>query len=119
MAGHNQRWCPLFCTKLHISSTSAASTRRISTGIVSSRHPATTALFTCESPLAFFYLLDPRARPPPQDAPAAPRPKSPSETLRAIEEAQRKEVTALKGMVELMIEKGVFTREEYLAKVKR
>ncbi len=45
--------------------------------------------------------------------------KTPSEQLRAIEEAQRKEVTALKGLVELMIEKGVFTREEYLAKVKR
>lgn len=45
--------------------------------------------------------------------------KSPAEMLRAIEEAQRKEVTALKGMVELLIEKGVFTREEYLARVKR
>jgi hypothetical protein len=45
--------------------------------------------------------------------------KSPSEMLRAIEEAQRKEVTALKGMVELLIEKGVFTRDEYLARVKR
>ena len=54
-----------------------------------------------------------------QEAPAIRPPKSPAETLRAIEEAQRKEVTALKGMVELMIEKGVFTREEYLAKVKR
>lgn len=53
-----------------------------------------------------------------QEAPAA-RSKSPADMLRAIEEAQRKEVTALKGMVELMIEKGVFTREEYLAKVKR
>lgn len=73
-------------------------------------------------------------RPPaPRAAPAAPPPapkpvmevptsttaKSPSEQLRAIEEAQRKEVTALKGLVELMIEKGVFTRDEYLAKVKR
>ena len=65
----------------------------------------------------------------PPAAPAAPPPRtatteaavtrSPAETIRAIEEAQRKEVTALKGMVELMIEKGVFTREEYLAKVKR
>ncbi len=61
----------------------------------------------------------PLTRAPTQEAPAAPRPKTPSETLRTIEEAQRKEVTALKGMVELMIEKGVFTREEYLAKVKR
>jgi hypothetical protein len=60
------------------------------------------------------------AAPPPRPATAeVPRGKSPAETLRAIEEAQRKEVTALKGMVELMIEKGVFTREEYLAKVKR
>lgn len=56
-----------------------------------------------------------------QDVPASPSgaPKSPAETLRAIEEAQRKEVGALKAMVELLIEKGVFTREEYLAKVKR
>ncbi len=61
----------------------------------------------------------PLTRAPTQEVPSAPRPRSPSETLRTIEEAQRKEVTALKGMVELMIEKGVFTREEYLAKVKR
>ncbi len=61
------------------------------------------------------------ARPsqPQQQQQGAPATRSPSEMLRAIEEAQRKEVTALKGMVELMIEKGVFTREEYLAKVKR
>lgn len=45
--------------------------------------------------------------------------KAPLEVLKALEEAQRKEVTALKGMVELLIEKGVFTRDEYLAKVKR
>ena len=66
----------------------------------------------------------PAAAPPPPRAPTQEMPsslasKSPSDMLRAIEEAQRKEVTALKGMVELMIEKGVFTREEYLAKVKR
>lgn len=42
-----------------------------------------------------------------------------SEVLRLLEESQRREVAALKGMVELMIEKGVFTREEYLAKVRR
>jgi hypothetical protein len=45
--------------------------------------------------------------------------KSPAETLKAIEDAQRKEVGALKAMVELLIEKGVFTRDEYLAKVRR
>ena len=66
----------------------------------------------------------PAAAPPPPRAPTQEMPsslasKSPGDMLRAIEEAQRKEVTALKGMVELMIEKGVFTREEYLAKVKR
>jgi hypothetical protein len=44
---------------------------------------------------------------------------SPVDLLRSVEEVQRKEVAALKAMVELLIEKGVFTREEYLAKVKR
>lgn len=54
------------------------------------------------------------------DVPAAvPTGLSPSEQLTAIEEAQRKEVAALKGMVELLIEKGVFSREEYLAKVRK
>jgi hypothetical protein len=70
--------------------------------------------------------------PPPQAPPQAPsRPSvsgvpavksgsgSPSELLKAVEEVQRKEVAALKAMVELLIEKGVFSREEYLAKVKR
>ncbi|WNG56741.1 general secretion pathway protein GspE [Archangium gephyra] len=75
--------------------------------------------------------------PPPAAAPAArtpaPMPPSPSrempsvrggngspvELLRGVEEVQRKEVAALKAMVELLIEKGVFTRDEYLAKVKR
>lgn len=41
------------------------------------------------------------------------------ELLKSLEEVQRKEVSALKAMVELMIEKGVFTRDEYLAKVRR
>jgi hypothetical protein len=44
---------------------------------------------------------------------------NPVELLKAVEEVQRKEVAALKAMVELLIEKGVFSREEYLAKVKR
>jgi hypothetical protein len=68
-------------------------------------------------------------RPAPPVAPARPssgaipsvRPGAgnPSELLKTVEEVQRKEVAALKAMVELLIEKGVFTREEYLAKVKR
>ncbi|GAC1542139.1 MAG: hypothetical protein NVS2B9_09170 [Myxococcales bacterium] len=41
------------------------------------------------------------------------------ETLREVEKTQRKSVAALKAMVELLIEKGVFSREEYLARVKR
>jgi hypothetical protein len=49
----------------------------------------------------------------------APTGLSAAEQLAQIEEAQRKEVTVLKGMVELLIEKGVFSREEYLAKVRK
>jgi hypothetical protein len=45
--------------------------------------------------------------------------QSPTEMLNAIESAQRREVAALKAMVEMLIEKGVFTREEYLARLKR
>ncbi len=63
----------------------------------------------------------PRAAPPrAAEAPrAAAAQGNPSELLKTVEEVQRKEVAALKAMVELLIEKGVFTREEYLAKVKR
>ena len=41
------------------------------------------------------------------------------EVLRGVEETQRRSVAALKAMVELLIEKGVFSREEYLTRVKR
>lgn len=57
--------------------------------------------------------------PPVANAPAPATNGSPAEALRQLEEVQRKEVAALKAMVELLIERGVFTREEYLAKVKR
>jgi hypothetical protein len=40
------------------------------------------------------------------------------EVLRGVEETQRRSVAALKAMVELLIEKGVFSREEYLSRVK-
>lgn len=64
----------------------------------------------------------PAASPPPpprfNPLPAAPKGDL-LEVLGSVEEAQRKEVAALKAMVELLIEKGVFTRDEYLAKVKR
>jgi Type II secretion system (T2SS), protein E, N-terminal domain len=40
-------------------------------------------------------------------------------SLAALEEAQRQEVALLKAMVELLIAKGIFSREEYLARVKQ
>ena len=57
------------------------------------------------------------ARPPPEP-PARSRPSA-VEVLRGVEETQRRSVAALKAMVELLIEKGVFSRDEYLARVKR
>jgi hypothetical protein len=62
----------------------------------------------------------PAQRPPPPQAEArSAGGGSPTELLRTVEELQRKEVAALKAMVELLIEKGVFTRDEYLAKIRR
>ena len=63
-------------------------------------------------------------RPPPPGPPRPPPPPTapvPSavEVLRGVEETQRRSVAALKAMVELLIEKGVFSRDEYLARVKR
>lgn len=68
----------------------------------------------------------PRARPQ-TSAPPAARAAAPAggarqsavEVLRGVEETQRRSVAALKAMVELLIEKGVFSRDEYLARVKR
>jgi hypothetical protein len=51
--------------------------------------------------------------------PVAAAPPTASEVLQSVEEMQRRSVGALKAMVELLIEKGVFSREEYLARVKR
>jgi hypothetical protein len=62
-------------------------------------------------------IVDHRLRAPHQ-APA-PAGGNPVELLRAVEEVQRKEITALNAMVELLIERGVFSRDEYLAKVRR
>jgi hypothetical protein len=44
---------------------------------------------------------------------------TPSQLLDQIEEMQQREVTALKALVEILIDKGVFSREEYLARVRR
>ena len=56
------------------------------------------------------------AQPQPEVEPSGP---SASEILRGVEETQRRSVAALKAMVELLIDKGVFSRDEYLARVKR
>ena len=52
-------------------------------------------------------------------APPAPSGPSAVDVLRGVEETQRRSVAALKAMVELLIEKGVFSRDEYLGRVKR
>jgi hypothetical protein len=59
--------------------------------------------------------------PPPKAAPAPPASgvRPPAELLKSVEEIQRREVAVLKAMVELLIEKGVFTRDEYVAKIRR
>lgn len=43
----------------------------------------------------------------------------PGAALHRLEESQRKEVAALRAMVELLIERGVFSRDEYLARLRR
>jgi hypothetical protein len=74
--------------------------------------------------------VDPRNQPrnaPPLSTPTASAPVSGNgaprssavEVLQGVEETQRRSVAALKAMVELLIEKGVFSRDEYLARVKR
>ena len=60
----------------------------------------------------------PPPRPAPPPPPSAPVPSA-VEVLRGVEETQRRSVAALKAMVELLIEKRVFSRDEYLARVKR
>jgi hypothetical protein len=42
-----------------------------------------------------------------------------AQTLAELETSQRQEVAALRAMVELLIERGVFTRDEYLARVRK
>jgi hypothetical protein len=60
----------------------------------------------------------PSKTPPPPPQNAGPRTNA-AEALRGVEDTQRRSVAALKAMVELLIEKGVFSRDEYLARVKR
>src|SRR5919201_2058849 len=56
-----------------------------------------------------------KAAPPPSPTVS----ESAVEVLRGVEETQRSPVAVMKAMVELLIEKCVFSRDEYLARVKR
>jgi hypothetical protein len=81
---------------------------------------------------ATMVTVDPRQKGAERVKPSAPPPVSVAsppktngedrssavEVLRGVEETQRRSVAALKAMVELLIEKGVFSREEYLSRVK-
>jgi hypothetical protein len=57
--------------------------------------------------------------PPPQPPPAPRLENETADQLTQLEETQRREVAALRAMVELLIERGVFSRDEYLARVRR
>ncbi len=60
----------------------------------------------------------PASIPPPPPPPVAGD-DSVRGLLQRLEEGQRKEVAALRAMVELLIDRGVFSREEYLARIRR
>ncbi len=67
----------------------------------------------------------PGSRPPQSPSPSAPPAPAAAGNvdltalMRTVEDSLRKEEVALRAMIELLIEKGLFTREEYLAKMKR
>jgi Type II secretion system (T2SS), protein E, N-terminal domain len=63
--------------------------------------------------------LDRPAVPFRSEPPSARSASAVTETLTQLESSQRQEVAALRAMVELLIERGVFTREEYLARVRK
>ena len=82
---------------------------------VDPRKPAQRAAAAASAPSA---AAPNGARPAPVSPAMAPA-LSAVEVLRTVEETQRRSVAALRAMVELLIEKGVFSRDEYLARVKR
>jgi hypothetical protein len=94
--------------------------------------PEADATFKMIDSLGRTIVRRPPPSPPAKPAPQAPAPASPDlkvvprspalspqEAVRMIEEAQRGDAAALKAIVDLLIEKRVFTREEYLAKLRR
>jgi hypothetical protein len=66
----------------------------------------------------------PLAAPIDESEPGAERMAGPSAELAAemadaLESAQRKQLKAIRAMVDLLVEKGVFSRDEYLARINR
>ncbi len=62
----------------------------------------------------------PKSLPPlPTNGAASQASSSIADTLGRLETTQRHEVAVLRAMVELLIDRGVFTREEYLARVRK
>jgi len=106
IACHNPRWWSLLPTKLPISSTSAASTRRTSTVIASGHQPSPTLVLTTERPDAFFELREYRVRtdvptpgaipyPPPLERPLAQLPLHRGQPPRICIGLQERPPTAL------------------------
>ena len=66
-----------------------------------------------------------REKPAPAPVPSSnPAPTSASDSgalnlLTRFEEIQKREVATVRALVELLIERGYFTKEEYLAKMRR
>ena len=58
--------------------------------------------------------------PPPPRTPAYPgAPASADELIGRLEEQQRRELQTLRALVDVLLERGLFSREEYLARVRR
>lgn len=51
--------------------------------------------------------------------PSLPPGASAGETLQRLEDQQTRELQAIRALVDLLIERGIFSREEYLARVRR
>ena len=66
--------------------------------------------------------VGPAPIPPPvgaqPEAPGARRASNVAEVLNRLEQAQRREVAVLKSLVELMFERGLISREDYIAKLR-
>lgn len=56
---------------------------------------------------------------PAMPIPVQPQPAQGGDRIGQVEESQRREVAALKALVELLVQKGVISLDEYLARLKR